>query len=59
MRKQFDDCFYDNNITVNSRPDKPYITIVAENENETVQVALNSESVKGLIEHLQSIQKNM
>lgn len=59
MRKQFDDYFNDNSITVNSRADKPYITVVAESDEEMVQVALDKDSVGKLIEHLQDIRKEM
>ena len=59
MREEFDDYFSDNKITVKSSPDKPYISVVAESDEELVQVALDKDTVDKLIEHLQIIRKNM
>lgn len=59
MRKEFNDYFYDNILTVRTTENKPYITIVAENDEEVAQVILDRGSLKELIDHLQVSYKNM
>lgn len=59
MRKEFNDYFTDNVLSVNTTTDKPYITISAESDEEMAQVALDKNSLKELIEHLQVAYKNM
>lgn len=59
MRKEFDDYFTDNILSVNTTADKPYIMISAESNDEMASVAIDKDSLKELIEYLQAAYKNM
>lgn len=59
MRKRFDDYFHDNYIEVRKTEGKPYVTIIAEDDDEMAQVTLSKDTLKEFIEHLQEIHKEM
>lgn len=59
MRKRFDDYFYDNYLEIKRNGNKPYVNIIAEDEDEMVQVVLHKDEMSDLIEFLQLVYKDM